>query len=84
MGIFSELYEKIPPLKQYLTYMFEEKKMSPVKDKAHRIVHLERLKSELFNPVSETNKDTSDMTKKLGGIVATALLAELRDEISYC
>ena len=26
-----------------------------------------------------TNKDTSDMTKKLGGIAAMALLAELRD-----
>ena len=80
MGILQELYIKLPPFAEYLKHMYNDKVTTLVGDRKSKIVHLDKLRSELFSPTSETNKSTSEMTSKLGSIAAAALLCELRDD----
>ena len=80
MSIFQELYDKLPPFAEYFKHMYENKKTTIVADKKTKVVHFTKIRSELFSPVSITNRNTSDMASKLGSIAAAALLCELQDE----
>ena len=81
MTIFSEYLEELPPFKEYYTEMFERKKMSVINRKsATKVVHLSRLRRQLFRPVRKTERDASERTIELAGIAAEAFIAELRDE----
>ena len=79
-GIFQELYVKLPPFAEYLKHMYNNKVTTIVGDRKSKVLHLDKLRAELFSPTSETNKSTSGMTSKLGSIAAAALLCELQDD----
>ena len=50
-----------------------------------KVVHLARLRDELFAPVVEDNKNTGDIVETLAGIVSESFLQELHDtnKVSY-
>lgn len=78
MGIFKELEDKLPPFKEYLSYMYDEKKMSLAGSSIteHQFA---RLRAELFHPTDEDNKDSTEVSIELGALAATTILTELRD-----
>ena len=44
-----------------------------------KVVHLTRLRDDLFAPVVEGNKNTGDVVETLAGIMSESFLQELRD-----
>jgi hypothetical protein len=58
MNIFEEYLEELQPFKEYWILMFEKKRMSVVvwssKD-GSKVVHMARLRAELFSPTNPTN-----------------------------
>ena len=79
MGIFDELIDELPPLKEYMNYIFDTKRTAVVASSKQKVVPFSMLRAELFSPQSETNVDTSGTAADLGAIAASALLDELRD-----
>jgi hypothetical protein len=83
MNIFSEYLGEIVPFREYWEVTFEKKQMSVVaccwKDET-KVVHMARLRMELFSPVSLTNIGTSEMLIVLAKTAARAIYDELRDE----
>ncbi|KAL7552655.1 hypothetical protein ACHAWF_015887 [Thalassiosira exigua] len=80
MSMFDEFINELPPLKKYLDDMFSKKQMKVVARKSGtKVVHLARLKSQLFSPQRKSEKDTTTRMKELARVAADAILAELRD-----
>ena len=44
-----------------------------------KVIPLKLLRDELFCPQDDTNKETSEMSAKLGAVTAAAMLEELRN-----
>ena len=85
MGLFSEFLEELPPFQEYFDTMFERKSMQVVervvnRKSATRVVHLARLRKQLFHPVRKSERDATARMVELAGIAATAIISELRDE----
>ena len=80
MNIFKDLKEELPPLSDYLKFLYKEKKSSLFGNQKSKVIPLANLRDELFSPICETNKDTTSMTIELGKIAASAILKEIRDE----
>ena len=78
MGIFHELTEELLPFKEYLTYLYDEKKMAMAGCSVTEHQYA-RLRAELFNPKDADNKDSTKMAIELGALVASTILTELRD-----
>ena len=79
MGIFVELHDELPPFKEFWEHKFEKQRMSVVQHTSTKVVHLARLRDELFAPVVEDNKNTGDVVETLAGIMSESFLQELRD-----
>ena len=79
MNIFQEFIEELPPLKEYLKHEFEIKKMAIAKTSGTKVVYLNLLRKELFDPTREDNVDCTEMMETLGSIAVTSILGELRD-----
>ena len=67
--IFKELIDKIPPFKEYLTYMFEIKQSRTI-NKATTELKYDLLVAELFFPTRQENKDTDNLVKEMGKVAA--------------
>jgi hypothetical protein len=78
MGIFKAFEEKLPPFKNYLSYMYDEKKMAMAGCSITEHQYA-RLRAELFHPTDEDNKDSTEVSIELGALAATTILTELRD-----
>ena len=78
MSIFDELADELKPFKDYLDYLYKEKKMAMV---GSSITHhqFRQLRDELFNPTDEDNIDSREMAIELGALAASTILTELRD-----
>ena len=74
MGIFVELHDELPPFKEFWEHKFEKQRMSVVQHTSTKVVHLARLRDELFAPVVEDNKNTGDVVETLAGIMSESLL----------
>jgi hypothetical protein len=83
MNIFSEYLDEIVPFREYWEVTFEKKQMSVVarcRKDGTKVVHMARLRMELFSPASLTNIRTSEMLIVLAKTAARAIYDELRDE----
>jgi hypothetical protein len=83
MNIFEEYLEELQPNKEYWSLMFEKKRMSVVvrssKD-GSKVVHMERLRAELFSPTRPTNVKTKEFVVGLANTAAKAICDKLVDE----
>ena len=83
MNIFSEYLDEIIPFREYWEVTFEKKQMSVVarcRKDGTKVVHMARLRMELFSPASLTNIRTSEMLIVLAKTAARAIYDKLRDE----
>ncbi|KAL7548461.1 hypothetical protein ACHAWF_016400 [Thalassiosira exigua] len=80
MSMFSEYVDELPPLKEYLDLLFKKKQMCVIARKSGtKVVHLARLRKQLFTPTFKTEQNTSTRVKELAKVAAEAILTELRD-----
>ena len=79
MAIFVELHNELPPFEEFWQHKFKKQRMSVVQHTRTKVVHLARLRDELFAPVVEDNNNTGDIVETLAGIVSESFLQELRD-----
>ena len=78
-GIFKELREELKPFQEYWLHMFDNKRMAVIDDSSTKVTHFSIVCNELFEPTTQTNIDSSTITKYLAVAAANALLEELRD-----
>jgi hypothetical protein len=78
MGIFSPLADELPPLKDYLKYMYDEKAMalvgSSITDHQYG-----KLRAELFHPTDVDNIASTEISIELGQLAVTEIVSEFRD-----
>jgi hypothetical protein len=83
MNIFLEYLSELSSFREYWEVIFEKKQMSVVarcqKDTT-KVVHMARLRMELFSPLSLTNVKTSGMLVNLAKTAAKAIHDELGDD----
>jgi hypothetical protein len=83
MNIFSEYLKELEPFKIYREITFEKKQMSVIvqscKD-GSKVVHMAKLRNELFLPSQPTNVKTKDELLRLAPIVAKAICNEIMNE----
>jgi hypothetical protein len=76
MNVVSEYLGEIAPFREYWEVKFEKKQMSVVarcRKDGIQVVHMARLRMELFSPVSLTNIRTSEMLIVLAKTAARAI-----------
>ena len=73
MNIFSPLYNKIPPFKQYLDYHVEEKEGNVIgsNNEHDRVLAIDEAMAELFYPQKMENRQTTELCHELSIGVAT-------------
>jgi hypothetical protein len=82
MNIFSEYLQELPPFEEYWKLTFEKKQMSVVahsRKDGTKIVHMAKLRIELFSPTTPTNTKTANMVVRLGETAAKTIIIELMD-----
>ena len=80
MNIFSEYLDEIVPFREYWEVTIEKKQMSVVarcRKDGTKVVHMARLRMELFSPASLTNIRTSEMLIVLAKTAARAIYDEI-------
>jgi hypothetical protein len=83
MNIVLEYLSELSPFREYWEVIFENKQMSVVarcRKDGTKVVHMARLRTELFSPLSLTNVKTSGMLVNLAKTAEKAIYDELRDE----
>ena len=66
MNMFKGLVNELPPLSNYLKYLYVEKLSYLIGKPIPKAVPLAHRREELFLPKLETNQDTSNLAMKLG------------------
>ena len=82
MNIFSEYLQELPPFEEYWKLTFEKKQMSVVarsRKDGTKIVHMAKLRIELFTPTTPTNIKTANMVVRLGETASKTIINELMD-----
>lgn len=77
-AIFSDVAKKLPPLQEYLDYMFHGKK--PVEDDSYKVEYLGELRDELFYPNDTNNQNSNELTKTYGVIACRRWIDEFTDK----
>ena len=81
MSMFDEFADELPPLREYFEHLYEKKRMSVISRKSGtKVVHLGRMRRELFAPSRKTERDTNKRVQELAKVAANSILTELRDE----
>lgn len=80
LHIFDDLRSELPEFDAYLKHEFENKKTECVKASSTKAIPLKELIKEIFCPVDEDNRDSTEMLENLAGIGIAGLIAELEDE----
>ena len=83
MNIFSDLKNKVDPFADYLNYMFTEKSSHPIggsRTQDDKVLPYDILIAELFYPVRNENRQTHNLSIRLGELIADTMLIELRDK----
>ena len=82
MEMFKKLTKKLPPLREYLDFMFNEKRSGLVGSctKEDRILPWDLLKSELFYPTRKDVLQTNSFCPDLASEAACIFRIEFRDE----
>ena len=84
MSTFDKIVEKLPPFKECLQHMCDNEKMSVVGDTGMKAVSMATLHAKLFNPIEESNQQTTELAKDLGKMAAEATTQELNGKKSIC
>ena len=77
-GIFSKIKDECPELKDYINYIYTQKKSMTV-DKTDRIYGIREYVNKLFDPQDETNQETHELTLVLGKRWAKVWLDEFHN-----
>ena len=79
MNVFSPLYNKILPFKQYLDYHFEEKQGNVIGSNNEHdcVLAIDKAMAELFYPQKMENRQTTELCHELSIGVGTTLLTRL-------
>ena len=77
--VFSDIENKVQQLKEYLLYIFEEKKTDTVSGESKSFPYYQ-LRAERFFPKNETNKSAYSVVLDLLFEAVTSSLSDLRDE----
>ena len=77
MNVFEELHQEPAPFQEHHTHICEEKKSHVVNNKKVKIILLKLLHDKLFHPQQDTNMESTNMTKVLGGIIADGMPEEM-------
>lgn len=80
MHIFDEFAEELPPFKEYLQKMFEEKTSNYVVKREDKALPYKMLLEELFSPTDSDNKDSTPVLEEVAKIGVAALQRELEDK----
>ncbi len=78
--MFEPITSKIPPLREYLQHLFEDKGAMNVNGQRVDSVLLDMLRASLFYPTRVDIIQSTDFCKEIAVVIATRLLRELRDE----
>eukprot|EP00956_Cyclotella_meneghiniana_P024065 scaffold47977_cov82-Cyclotella_meneghiniana.AAC.2 len=78
--MFEPITNKIPPLREYLQHIFEEKSAMNVNGQKVDSVLLDMLRASLFYPTRVDIVQRSNFCKEIAVVIATRFLQELRDE----
>ena len=80
MNIFKEYIDELPPFKKYWDFMFNKKQMAVVSRKSGaKVLHLTKLRDELFSPKNKTNKSADDRVIELAKVGESQMVTELED-----
>ena len=79
-NLFKTIVDKVDPLREYLTHMFEEKSAFDVDGHATNDVLLDLLRAALLYPARADIIQTNDFCLELVVVAIRRFLAELRDE----
>ena len=82
MQMFDKLTRKIPPFKQYLTYMFDEKSSNLVGPctKEERVLPWDMVRTELFYPTRVDMLETTSVVPELASEAGAIFRVEFRDK----
>ena len=82
MGLMDDFSDELPPLKQYLTHIFEEKttRYFACPASAPKAVPMNEIRRELFFPTDQDNKDSTPMLEELAAVASQAWITELTDK----
>ena len=87
MNIFKDLENELPPFKQYIIDIYENK-LNPTMSKqgskkanynASKVVGLDKLRSQLFDPYKEENIDTKEIVLEMAKVASQVWLDEMRN-----
>ena len=76
MHLFDKIVDELPEFQEHLQRMHEEKNMLVVGGNGTKVVPMAMLCKEMFDPVEESNQETTEVAKDLGKMVAEAMLQE--------
>ena len=81
MNIFKPLYKKLPELKDYLDYYFEERRTNVfgATDNASRKLGIKMVKSEVLMPNDHDNRATNELCHSLAEDMASTMLMDMAD-----
>lgn len=81
MNIFSPIVDKVPPMKGYLSYMFEEKEANALGSLAEkdRWLPYDELILQLFYPTKDYIIQSNKTACELAPLIAVTFLSEFRD-----
>jgi len=81
MNIFQPLYKKLPELKDYLDYYFEEKRTNIFGEivNASRKLGIKMVKSEVISPTDYDNRATNELCHSLAEDMASTMLMDMAD-----
>ena len=77
---FKGIIDELPQLKKYWTHMFQNKSIPVVGEYQSKVLTFSRMRNEIFSPLDNTNRETSDMIGDMTVTSAKALLTNIRDK----
>ena len=80
MHVFDEFVEELPPLKEHIEHMFEQKQQHKLLRESSKDLPCNLLRNELFTPDDPSNVDAYYLMNEMGVIFSKTILKELRNK----
>ena len=82
MNIFKDISDKVPPFKEYLLFMFTEKRSNPLcsRSKDDKVLPYDLLRAMMFFPTRVDIRQSQDQSCRLAEVAACRFVVEFRDE----
>lgn len=81
MGMFSELYDILPPFKEEMVDTYTERESNVVtRQSGARLMQMKQCRDEIFNPKNQTNIDSTPRVLELVEVCVNGILNEMDDK----